>query len=297
MADEARYLQLLRDVSENGETRPDRTGTGTKAIFAPDPLRFDIANTVPLYTTKKVPWKSIVKELLWFIRGQTDAKLLKEQNVHIWDGNTSTEFLRQRGLDYREGILGPGYGWQWRRFGAPYEENLANLPRQSGNTLESGMDQLSYIENLLIHDKYSRRIYLNAWNASDLDKMALVPCHVACQFHVDVQDGLSCHVYMRSNDLFLGNPFNVFSYAVLTYILAKRCALKPKQLIVSFGDAHLYLDHMTQVSEQSSRTPYPPPRLEVSDRVKEIDWSEIELSDFNLHDYAHHPPLVARMSI
>ncbi len=295
---ESGYLQLLRDVLENGEVRPDRTGTGTYSLFAPDPLKFDISDSIPLYTTKKVPWKTVIKELLWFLKGHTDAKLLSEQGVRIWDAHTSETFLRQRGLSYNGGILGPGYGWQWRRFGASYDEALAAADVKTNGEMEpmSG-DQIAYIEHLLKTDKYSRRIYMNAWNAKDLEQMALVPCHVACQFNVDIHDRLSAHVYMRSNDLFLGNPFNVFSYAVLTHLFAARCGLKPKELIVSFGDAHLYSDHVAQVQEQLTRTPFTSPKLIVNERVKDIDYSEITLEDFNVTSYSHHAALKGLMSI
>ncbi len=292
--EETGYLDLLRDVLETGVRRADRTGTGTLSLFAPDPLRFNISESIPLYTTKKVPWKMVIKELLWFLRGHTDAALLQEQGVHIWDGHTSESFLRQRGLPYAPGILGPGYGWQWRRFGAPYDESLANADVDAN---AGGADQIAYIERLLKTDKQSRRIYLNAWNAKDLDQMALVPCHVACQFHVDPNDGLSAHVYMRSNDLFLGNPFNVFSYGVLTHLLALRCGLKPKELVVSFGDAHVYNDHLHQVTEQLKRPVYKPPCLLINDRVRDLEYKDITVDDFVVNNYEHHPALKGVMSI
>ncbi len=291
--DEPGYLQLLKDVLDNGENRADRTGTGTRSLFAPDPLRFDISECIPLYTTKKVPWKTVMKELLWFLKGHTDATLLQKQGVHIWDGNTSESFLRQRGLSYAPGILGPGYGWQWRRFGATYDESMA----ASDDISSTGVDQIAYIEHLLKTDKHSRRIYMNSWNAKDLDQMALVPCHVSCQFHVDANDGLSAHVYIRSNDLFLGNPFNVFSYGVLAHILALRSGLKPKELIVSFGDAHIYLDHIPQVKEQLKRCTYPLPTLMVADRIKTLDFKDMTVEDFVVNDYKHHPILKACMSV
>lgn len=289
------YLQLLQEVIDNGELRTDRTGTGTRSLFAPDPVKFDISTSIALYTTKKMPWKTVIKELLWFVKGHTDAKLLSEQGVKIWDAHTSDSFLKQRGLPYKSGILGPGYGWQWRRFGAPYDEALAGSDATMGDSV--GTDQIAYVEQLLKTDKYSRRIYLNAWNAKDLDKMALVPCHVACQFYVDGQDRLSAHVYIRSNDLFLGNPFNVFSYAVLTHLLAIRCGLTPKDLTVSFGDAHVYLDHIPQVQEQVTRKTFAPPKLVIDERVKDIDYSDISIDDFKLLDYIHHPSLKGAMSI
>lgn len=290
------YLQLLRDVCDRGERRIDRTGTGTLSVFAPDPLRFDLSKSMPVYTTKRVAWKTVIKELLWFVKGHTDARLLQEQNVHIWDGHTSNAFLRARSLPYREGVLGPGYGWQWRRFGAPYDDKLAaaNVPH-SGVT--AGFDQLRYVERLLREDRFSRRIFLSSWNANDLDQMALAPCHVSCQFYVTKADELSCHVYMRSNDLFLGNPFNVLSYATLTSLLAKRCLLKPKELIMSFGDAHVYVDHLTSVSTQLSRKPFPFPTMTVDDRVQHIEYQDLVPDDFCIKDYRHHPSLSGKMSV
>ena len=290
------YLQLLRDVCTRGERRVDRTGTGTMSLFAPEPLRFDMsASAVPIYTTKRVAWKTVIKELLWFVKGHTDARLLQEQGVHIWDGHTSKAFLSTRSLPYREGILGPGYGWQWRRFGAPYDERLADVDMSTMSTM--GVDQLGYVERMLRKDRFSRRIFLSSWNASDLDKMALVPCHVSCQFHVSNHDELSCHVYMRSNDLFLGNPFNVLSYAALTHLLAKRTSLKPKELVMSFGDAHVYLDHLPSVETQLARTPFQFPTMTVDDRVQHIEYKDLCLEDFCINNYSHHPALSGRMSV
>ena len=180
-------------------------------------------------------WKGVVKELLWFLRGDTDARILQKQGVHIWDGNSSRDFLDKRRLPYEEGILGCVYGWQFRRFGAEYDERYAdacNITPEISKQL-GGMDQLGqYVENLLKTDPYSRRIYMNLWNAAHLDKMALTPCHCGIQFYVSGDDKLrhlSCHVYIRSNDLFLGNPYNIFSYSVLLYIMAKRCNIQTKR--------------------------------------------------------------------
>jgi thymidylate synthase len=160
------------------------------------------------------------------------------------------------------------------------------------------MDQVAYVEEMLKTDKYSRRIFMSSWNAKDLNKMALVPCHVSCQFHVDNNDGLSCHVYLRSNDLFLGNPFNAFSYAVLTYLLAARCDLAPKELIMSFGDAHIYNDHIEQVRDQLTREPHPFPRITIDAKVSRLDnIHDVDLSMIQVEDYVHHPRLSGKMSI
>jgi thymidylate synthase len=292
------YLNLLRQVFEKGEQRLDRTGTGTISLFAPTALRFDISETVPLLTTKKVGWKTIIKELLWFLRGDTDAKILQGEGVHIWDGNSSREFLDSRNLSYAEGVIGPSYGWQFRRFGAKYDERYAdtrNIDRETANRL-GGFDQLMYVERLLKTDPESRRIYINLWNANDLDKMALPPCHVGINFYVSEKTHLSCHVYIRSNDLFLGNPYNIFSYTVLTYILSKRCNLKPKELVVSLGDAHIYKNHLSQVKEQLQRDSYTAPILEVADRVATVNYHEINIDDFHVVNYQCHSALKANMS-
>ncbi len=294
---EKQYLDLLQKILENGNVRRDRTGTGTLSIFAPNPLQFDISQTVPLLTTKRMDWKGIIKELLWFIRGDTDAKILRKQGVRIWDGNTSREFLDQRGLPYDEGILGPGYGWQMRHFGAKYDEKYAD---SSKCDFKGGFDQIAYVENLLKTDPFSRRIYMNYWNAKDLDKMALTPCHVSCQFYVEEKEGqklLSSHVYIRSQDFFLGNPYNIFSYTVLTYILAKKCGMFPNRITISFGDVHIYMDHVEQVKEQLMRSPKYPPKLILSESLFTKDYPEISINDFNVIDYDYLPPIKARMSV
>ena len=298
------YLDTLKNVFENGHKRSDRTGTGTISLFSPPPMRFDISKTVPLLTTKKVPWKSVVEELLWFLRGDTDASILREKKVRIWDKNTSRDFLDKRGLDYKEGLLGPGYGWQWRRFGEKYDEKLADSRQIPSEHKGDGFDQIAYIEDCLKNDPLSRRIYLNAWNAKDLDKMALVPCHVSVQFYVDekkahfggVNRYLSAHVYIRSNDLFLGNPWNILSYSVLTYILAKRHDMHPKDLIVTIGDAHIYNDHIDKVQKQLERLALAEPKLNVSDRVKNINISDITIDDFSVENYVCKPAISAQMS-
>lgn len=301
-AHDAEYARVLRYVLEHGRERRDRTGTGTISTFAPDSMRFDISESVPLLTTKRMGWKGIIKELLWFLRGDTDAKILQEQGVHIWDGNTSREFLDKMGLPYREGVLGPGYGHQFRRFGAPYDEKFADsrMITEEDAKILGGFDQIAYVEDLLKTDPFSRRIYINLWNANDINKMALTPCHVGINFYVDEDDGnrkfLSAHIYIRSNDLFLGNPYNIFSYAAFVYIMAKRCDLLPKQLIISFGDAHIYKDHVEQVKEQLSRYSYPPPKLILSEKMKDIDYSQMTIDDFTVENYVSHPAIKGKMS-
>ncbi|RKO94510.1 thymidylate synthase/dCMP hydroxymethylase domain-containing protein [Blyttiomyces helicus] len=302
---ETGYLDLMKNIVDHGNIREDRTGTGTLSIPFPDPLRFDILNSIPLLTTKKMAWKTIIKELLWFLRGDTDSNILKSENVHIWDKNTSRQFLDSRGLSYKEGILGPGYGFQWRHFGAVYDEKFANSCNVLPNDISDGFDQIAYIENLLKTDPFSRRIFMSSWNPKQLSEMALVPCHISCQFYVSKKIDeksseeklfLSSHVVMRSSDVFLGLGFNIFSYAVLTRILAKRCSMECQELVISFGDCHIYLDHLQQVKEQLSREPFQAPNLIISDSISQKSYSEMTINDFTLIDYKCHSQIKASMS-
>jgi dihydrofolate reductase/thymidylate synthase len=292
---ERAFMQLCEEVLQDGNSRPDRTNTGTISTFGKQ-VHYDISKGVPLFTTKRVPWKHAIEELLWFLRGDTDAKILQNRGVHIWDGNTSKEFLESRGLTYNEGILGPSYGWQWRHFGADYDESMA---RNTDKTL--GFDQLEYIVNELKTNPYSRRILLSAWCPSHLDQMALPPCHYSVQFYVEHNKGgkpiLSSHFVMRSNDLFLGHPFNAFSYAVLTYILAAKCDMQPGRLIYTGSDVHIYNNHVQQVETMLQRVPRPEPSLILSDDVKTKDWQDITVDDFNVIGYFPYPPIKADMAV
>lgn len=296
ISNDMRYLKLLYAITNAGNQRDDRTGTGTKSLFARQ-MRFDIKDHVPLLTTKFVPWKSCIKELLWFLKGQTDSKILQEQGVNIWNGNTTREFLDNRGLtSYPEGDIGCGYGFQWRHFGAEYNTCKDNYTGK-------GYDQIQYVINELKTNPYSRRIFLSAWNPLHMDKMALPPCHVSVQFYVEQRDStqlLSCHMYQRSVDSFLGLPFNIFSYTTLTYIIAKICNMTPHELIISTGDTHIYNDHFEQIKTQMMRTPISPPKLVVSDRLKNMDASDIDsitIDDFDIVGYYHHPTLKGNMSV
>jgi thymidylate synthase len=292
------YLNLLRKIIAHGATRKDRTGTGTKSLFA-EQIRFDISKSVPLLTTKFVPWKAVIKELIWFMKGQTDAKLLSTQGVRIWDGNTTRSFLDGRGLSHlEEGDIGAGYGFQWRHFGAKYKTCTDTYE-------DEGFDQLQHIIDQLKNDPYSRRIFLSAWNPLHMADMALPPCHVSAQFYVEdcIVSGeklLSCHMYQRSVDCFLGLPFNIFSYTALTYILAAMCGMKPKELIISTGDTHIYCNHLSQVQEQLARTPYdnfPTLHLDMDKINSCVDVNNITIDDFEVCDYKFHPSIKAPMSI
>lgn len=297
--DEYKYLMLMERILKEGNVRTDRTGTGTISLFGTS-LRFDISTTIPLLTTKNVPFKMIIKELLWIMQGHTDAKVLQRQGVHIWDGNTSREFLDGRGLQhYPEGVLGAGYGWQLRHHGAEYDSKFADVTGLDHSKI-GGFDQLKYVEDLLKNDPFSRRIMFSYWNSSDFDKTALVPCHTHCQFYVTESEGkryLSCQYGMRSNDYVCGKPFNLVFYTVLTYILAKRHNMQPKEIIYTCGDCHIYSNHVDQVREQVMRTPRPFPKLKLDDSILTKDWSEMTVEDFDLIGYFSYPKISAPMAV
>lgn len=284
------YLDLLRDILDNGEARQDRTEIGTLSVFARQ-VRFNISEEIPVLTTKKLAWEKVVHELLWFMRGDTNASHLQEQGIHIWDGNSSREFLDARGLGHLPvGDIGAGYGHQWRNFGSEYVD--CETPAKG-----VGVDQLAAVLHDLKHNKMSRRIFMSAWNPCDLDKMALPPCHVSAQFYVDTNGGLSCHMYQRSVDVFLGFPWNILSYSVLTYILAAQSGLTPKELIISTGDTHIYSNHVEQVRTQLVREPYDWPKLVLSPDVATKSIEELNPSDFTLVGYQCHPYIRAPMAI
>lgn len=297
--DEKLYLNSLRCILEHGNSRDDRTGVGTISIFGHQ-INFDISQSIPLLTTKKIPWKHCIEELLWFMRGDTDAKILQKQGVKIWDGNTSREFLDNRGLQhYEEGILGPGYGWQWRRFGGKYSQAFADTSKIDISKVD-GFDQLEYIIHELKTNPFSRRIMMSYWNPPDFKKTALLPCHFSCQFYVTEKANnkyLSCMFNMRSNDMFLGNPFNIFSYAVLTYIIAKRCDMIPDRLIYNVGDMHIYKNHLEQIGKQLTRDVRPFPKLLLNPNIKTKPINQITIDDFDIVGYFPHPPIRAPMAI
>jgi thymidylate synthase len=290
------YTTLLKDILEYGSKRSDRTGTGTTSVFGRQ-LRFDISGSIPLLTTKYVPWKAVVKELLWFLRGDTDASKLAADGVRIWDGNTSREFLDGRGLSHLpEGDIGAGYGFQWRHFGGAYQ----TCKETYDNTI--GYDQVAAVLEQLRHDPFSRRIFMSAWNPAVLKDMALPPCHVSAQFYVDEdqvtgQRHLSCHMYQRSVDTFLGLPFNIMSYATLTHILATLTDMHPKELIISTGDTHIYNDHIEQIKTQIERYPYSAPLLVIDPAIKEKRLEEITVDDFDVIGYFHHNVLKGKMAV
>ena len=276
---EEQYLNLLREILERGTWEEGRNGR-TKSIFGHS-MRFSLQNgTIPILTTKKTAWKSCLKELLWFIRGDTDNKILQNQNVHIWDGNTTREFLDSRGLQhYREGLIGPGYGFQWRHFNATYNADTGS-PRD-----ETGIDQLNQIVEALKDpaQRTSRRLIMTAWNPLQLDEMALPPCHIMCQFNVHDGNKLSCAMYQRSCDVPLGCPFNIASYSFLTHLLAKHCGLEAYEFVYFMGNCHIYEDHVEPMRTQIERKPFEFPTIEIKTLRDNIN--EYELEDFVINGY------------
>ncbi len=261
------YLDLMRHILEHGTRKADRTGTGTLSIFGAQ-LRFDLQQGFPLLTTKKVHLKSIIHELLWFLRGETNTAYLKQHGVTIWDEWADAS-----------GELGPVYGYQWRSW-----------PAADGRHI----DQISRLIDEIGKNPNSRRLIVSAWNVADLDKMALAPCHAFFQFYV--ADGkLSCQLYQRSADFFLGVPFNIASYALLTMMLAQVCELKPGDFVHTYGDCHLYLNHLEQAREQLSREPRPLPRMILNPEVKDLFAFKYE--DFTLVGYDPHPAIKAPVAV
>jgi thymidylate synthase len=261
------YLDLLRHVLDKGTQKTDRTGTGTISVFGAQ-LRFDLQAGFPLVTTKKVHLKSIIHELLWFLKGDTNIRYLKENGVSIWD-----EWARE------DGDLGPVYGYQWRSW-----------PAADGRHI----DQITQVLEQLKKNPDSRRMIVSAWNVADLDKMALMPCHAFFQFYV--ADGkLSCQLYQRSADMFLGVPFNIASYALLTMMMAQICGLKAGDFVHTFGDTHIYLNHLAQVKEQLSRTPRPLPRMLLNPAVRDL--FAFRYDDFTLEGYDPHPAIKAPVAV
>lgn len=303
--EESQYLRLIGDILRRGDERRDRTGKGTKAIFGVQ-QRWSLSSpsfTFPLLTTKRVFWRAIVLELLWFVRGSTDARELQRAGVSIWDGNTTREFLDSRGLHHLiAGDIGAGYGFQWRHFGAQYKgcehqysKGGADGSGSSGGRGD-GVDQLEQIVALLKTDPHSRRIVLSAWNPSALAEMALPPCHILAQFYVDGARRLSCQMYQRSADVGLGVPFNIASYALLTCLLAHHCGLERGEFIHVMGDTHIYNDHAEALLEQTKREPRPFPQLLIKCAPKQrID--DYVPDDFELVGYAPHASIKMQMAV
>jgi len=285
--EEYQYLDAIREIIEKGITMDDRTGVGTRSMFGKQ-MRFHLQKSFPLLTTKRVFWRGVVEELLWFVKGDTNGKHLSDKGIKIWDGNGSREFLDKRGLSHREeGDLGPVYGFQWRHFGAKYVDMHTDYTGQ-------GVDQLAECIRKIKEDPTDRRILLSAWNPADLDQMALPPCHMFCQFYV-ANGELSCLMYQRSCDMGLGVPFNIASYSLLTCMVAQVCGLKPGEFIHTLGNAHVYTNHVDPLLTQLERTPRPFPLLRVNPEVKDIDG--FSASDFELIGYDPHKKIAMDMAV
>ena len=291
--EEKQYLGLISNILDKGEFQQGRNGNVYSSIGKS--MRFSLKNnTIPLLTTKKVAWKTCLKELLWFIKGDTNNKILKKKNVTIWNGNGTREFLDSRGLYHlNEDDLGPVYGHQWRYWNAPYSKKLGCLENYDGK----GIDQLQNVIDILNHptDRYSRRIIMSSWNPEQLNEMALPPCHVLSQFKVTNENELSCILYQRSGDIGLGIPFNIASYSFLTHLLAKHCNLKAKEFIHFIGDAHIYDDHCDILKQQINREPYPFPQLTIENKYDDIN--NYELEDFTIKNYYYCDALKMDMRV
>lgn len=273
------YHELLQDILDNGVERHDRTGVGTRSVFGRQ-LRFDLRLGFPAITTKKLAWRAVVGELLWFLEGSGDERRLAEIThgtrddvTTIWTPNALAEYWKPKAKF--EGDLGRVYGVQWRDW--------------------RGVDQIAALVDGLKNDPWSRRHILSAWNVDELDQMALPPCHVLSQYYVNNNRELSCHMYQRSVDVFLGLPFNIASYALLTHMLAQVCGLKVGELVISTGDTHIYHNHIDQVREQLTREHYPAPRLYLNYDVRDIN--KFTMNDIILDGYTSHPPLKAPMAV
>ncbi|ERE82569.1 thymidylate synthase-like protein [Cricetulus griseus] len=313
---ELQYLGQVEHIMRCGFKKEDRTGTGTLSVFgmqARYSLRGQFASQIsencfsvfnqydvisawsmvdfdefPLLTTKRVFWKGVLEELLWFIKGSTNAKELSSKGVRIWDANGSRDFLDSLGFSARqEGDLGPVYGFQWRHFGADYKDMDSDYSGQ-------GVDQLQKVIDTIKTNPDDRRIIMCAWNPKDLPLMALPPCHALCQFYVENGE-LSCQLYQRSGDMGLGVPFNIASYALLTYMIAHITGLKPGDFVHTLGDAHIYLNHIEPLKIQLQREPRPFPKLKILRKVETID--DFKVEDFQIEGYNPHPTIKMEMAV
>jgi len=261
------YLDLVQDILDHGVRKADRTGTGTLSVFGRQ-LRFDLAQGFPLITTKKLYLRAIIHELLWFLRGDTNIAYLRDNKVTIWDEWADAD-----------GDLGPVYGKQWRAWEGA-----------DGRTI----DQIRWVVEEIRRNPDSRRLVVSAWNVGELERMALMPCHALFQFHV-AQGRLSCQLYQRSADVFLGVPFNIASYALLTHLIAQVCDLDPGDFVHTFGDAHIYLNHLDQVNEQLTRTPLPLPRLQLNPLVRSL--FDFGFDDIRIEGYQSHAPIKGAVAV
>ena len=294
MYGELGYLNLVRQIIKSGIKEVGRNGTTYTNVGAM--LKFSLKdNKIPLLTTKKLAWRVCLKELLWFMNGDTNNKLLKDQNVKIWNGNGTREFLDSRGLqNLREDDLGPVYGHQWRYWNAPYNKEKGCL----GNYNGKGIDQLQNIIDEIIKSKETgescRRMIMSAWNPEQLDEMALPPCHVLSQYHL-IDNKLSCSLYQRSGDVGLGVPFNIASYSFLTHLLARHCDVETGEFVHFIGNAHIYDDHVEPLKIQLKNDPYEFPDLVINEKRDNIDDYKVE--DFEVNNYRFHNVIKMNMRV
>lgn len=287
---EENYLSLLRQILDHGHSRDDRTNTGTISLFGQS-LRYNISEQLPLLTTKKMNLRNIFEELMWFLRGQTDSKILENKGINIWKGNTNRVFLDKNNLShYDEGDIGPMYGFNLHHYGATYQGCKSNYDNQ-------GIDQIENVIHQLKTDPMSRRIIMTTYNPICAKEGVLYPCHgLVIQFCNDGRNNLTCLMTQRSADCFLGLPYNIASYAILTHIIAKKCNMKAKELVLQLNDCHIYLNHVEQVKLQLNRTCYPFPSFSLKENVIEKKIEDVEYDDMILGEYKHHPFIKAPMN-
>lgn len=287
--DEMQYLDLVKKIIEQGSSKSDRTGVGTFSVFGAQ-MRFDLRNdTFPLFTTRRIWWRAVAEELLWFVRGCTDARKLSDKGIGIWNAHSSKDFLNSKGLCNREeGDLGPVYGFQWRHFGARYIDARTDYEGQ-------GVDQLAAVIDTIKRNPDDRRMIVTAWNPVDVPHMALPPCHVLAQFYVNGSE-LSCQTYQRSGDMALGVPFNVATYSLLTCMIARCCDLRPGDLVHTLGDAHVYRNHVEAIKKQLAREPRPFPTLQIN-KPPFCDIDSFDRKDFVLRGYDPHPAIKMELAI
>ena len=286
--EEYQYLNLLSDIIVHGNEVKGRNGI-TKSVYGAA-MHFSLKEgTIPILTTKKTAWKTCLKELLWFVRGDTDNKILNKQNVHIWDGNSTPEYMESVGLSHLiDGDLGPIYGYQWRHFNAPYSSCNEDYTG-------TGVDQLLNVIEALKdpEQRSSRRLVVSAWNPCQIDIAVLPPCHVLFQFNVTEGNKLSCSLYQRSVDTALGQPFNIASYSFLTHLIAAHCGLEAEEFVYYMGNCHIYEEHIEDMKEQINRDPLPFPKVEIK-KVRE-NINDYEIEDFVVTNYSHHAPIKMKM--
>lgn len=289
---EVQYLKLIKNIINNGVKEVGRNGTTYSQIGGM--MRFSLKdNKLPLMTTKKLAWRVCLKELLWFIKGDTSNETLQNENVKIWNGNATRDFLDSRGLyNLKENDLGPVYGHQWRFWNANYTSSNENYEGKGIDQLQNIIDELKVCKET---KQNSRRMIMSAWNPEQIDEMALPPCHVLSQFHITEGNKLSCSLYQRSGDMGLGIPFNIASYALLTHLLARHCDLEAGEFVHFIGNMHIYDDHISVLKEQVKKSPYEFPNLKINEKKEKIE--DYELKDFVVKDYKYHNQLKMKMRV